>query len=70
MITNYGGTSAILLYNEAQRKKAEAVVSRMVKRAIALEGTVSVSQKAIPPNLTWLAILIDLFVNRENMALV
>jgi D-lactate dehydrogenase (cytochrome) len=35
--------TAILLYNEAQRKKAEAVVSRMVKRAIALEGTVSVS---------------------------
>ncbi|PTB37479.1 uncharacterized protein TrAFT101_005638 [Trichoderma asperellum] len=36
-----GNFHTILLYNEAQRKKAEAVVSRMVKRAIALEGTVS-----------------------------
>lgn len=35
---------AILLYNDAQRKKAEAVVSRMVKRAVELEGTVSVSE--------------------------
>lgn len=35
---------AILLYNDAQRKKAEAVVSRMVKRAVELEGTVSVSR--------------------------
>lgn len=35
---------AILLYNDAQRKKAEAVVSRMVKRAVELECTVSVSE--------------------------
>lgn len=34
---------AILLYNDAQRKKAETVVSRMVKRAVELEGTVTVS---------------------------
>ncbi|EHK25154.1 uncharacterized protein TRIVIDRAFT_54702 [Trichoderma virens Gv29-8] len=36
-----GNFHTILLYNDAQRKKAETVVSRMVKRAIELEGTVS-----------------------------
>ncbi|KKP04225.1 hypothetical protein THAR02_03681 [Trichoderma harzianum] len=36
-----GNFHTILLYNDAQRKKAEAVVSRMVKRAVELEGTVS-----------------------------
>ena len=32
---------AILLYNDKQRKKAEEVVHRMVKRAVELEGTVT-----------------------------
>lgn len=32
---------AILLYNDAQRKKAETVVHRMVKRAVEMEGTVT-----------------------------
>ncbi|KAM0460147.1 hypothetical protein ACHAO4_002278 [Trichoderma viride] len=36
-----GNFHTIIAYNEAQRKKAEAVVHRMVKRAIAAEGTVS-----------------------------
>lgn len=34
--------SAILIYNDAQRKKAETVVHRMVKRAVEMEGTVTV----------------------------
>jgi D-lactate dehydrogenase (cytochrome) len=38
-----GNFHSILLYNDAQRKKAEAVVHRMVKRAVELEGTVTVS---------------------------
>lgn len=37
-----GDDVAILVYHKDQRKKAEAVVHRMVKRAIAAEGTVSV----------------------------
>ncbi|KAL7817397.1 hypothetical protein V8C26DRAFT_420467 [Trichoderma gracile] len=36
-----GNFHTILLYNDAQRKKAETVVSRMVKRAVELEGTVT-----------------------------
>jgi D-lactate dehydrogenase (cytochrome) len=32
---------AILLYNDKQRKKAEEVFHRMVKRAVELEGTVT-----------------------------
>lgn len=32
---------AILLYNDAQRQKAEEVVHRMVKRAVEMEGTVT-----------------------------
>lgn len=35
----------ILLYNDAQRQRAEALVHRMVKRAVELEGTVTVSPK-------------------------
>ena len=35
--------TAILLYNDAQRQKAETVVHRMVKRAVEMEGTVTVS---------------------------
>lgn len=38
--------AAILLYNDAQRLKAEAVVHRMVKRAVEMEGTVTVSVPA------------------------
>lgn len=34
---------AILAYGESQRQKAEAVVHKMVKRAIEMEGTVTVS---------------------------
>ena len=30
-----------MLYNDAQRKKAETVVHRMVKRAVEMEGTVT-----------------------------
>jgi hypothetical protein len=37
---------AILLYNDAQRLKAEAVVHRMVKRAVEMEGTVTVGSSA------------------------
>ena len=33
--------TAILLFNDAERKTAEQVVHRMVKRAIEMEGTVS-----------------------------
>lgn len=32
---------AILLYNDKQRKQAEDLVHRMIKRAIAMEGTVT-----------------------------
>lgn len=32
---------AILLYNDEQRKQAEEVVHRMVKRAVEMEGTVT-----------------------------
>lgn len=32
---------AIILFNENERKTAEAVVHRMVKRAVELEGTVT-----------------------------
>jgi D-lactate dehydrogenase (cytochrome) len=35
--------TAILLYNEKQRRKAETLVHRMVKRAVEMEGTVTVS---------------------------
>lgn len=42
-----GDELAIIAYNEAQRKKAEAVVHRMVKRAIAAEGTVSVCRRLV-----------------------
>lgn len=48
-----GGGIAILLYNDAQRKKAETVVSRMVKRAIELEGTVSVRHVPFAFDLLW-----------------
>ncbi|KAM0342081.1 hypothetical protein ACHAPU_009694 [Fusarium lateritium] len=36
-----GNFHTILLYNDSQRKKAEAVVHRMVKKAVELEGTVT-----------------------------
>ena len=32
---------AILLYNDTQRKQAEELVHRMVKRAVDMEGTVT-----------------------------
>lgn len=32
---------AIILFNESERKKAEGVIHRMVKRAVELEGTVT-----------------------------
>lgn len=32
---------AILLYNDKQRKQAEELVHRMVKRAVEMEGTVT-----------------------------
>jgi FAD/FMN-containing dehydrogenase len=32
---------AIMLYNDKQRKQAEEVVHRMVKRAVEMEGTVT-----------------------------
>ena len=32
---------AILLYNDKQRKQAEELVHRMVKRAVKMEGTVT-----------------------------
>ncbi len=38
---------AILLYSDAQRQKAEKVVHRMVKRAIEMEGTVTVRHSRI-----------------------
>ena len=33
--------AAILLYNDKQRKQAEDLVHRMIKRAIKMEGTVT-----------------------------
>ncbi|KAF7549817.1 hypothetical protein G7Z17_g6133 [Cylindrodendrum hubeiense] len=36
-----GNFHAILLYNDAQRHKAETVVHRMVKKAVEMEGTVT-----------------------------
>jgi D-lactate dehydrogenase (cytochrome) len=33
--------SAILLYNDKERKQAEELVHRMVKRAVEMEGTVT-----------------------------
>lgn len=36
-----GNFHSILLYNDAQRSKAEKVVHRMVKRAVEMEGTVT-----------------------------
>lgn len=59
---------AILLYNDAQRKKAEAVVSRMVKRAVELEGTVTVSQELFDKRRK--KVLNTDLVGRESMALV
>lgn len=59
---------AILLYNDAQRKKAEAVVSRMVKRAVELEGTVSVSRKLSDKRRTKTGN--TNLLDRESMALV
>lgn len=39
---NFANTDiAILLYNDTQRKQAEDVVHRMVKRAVSMEGTVT-----------------------------
>lgn len=37
-----GNFHSIILYNDAQRQKAETVVHRMVKRAVEMEGTVTV----------------------------
>lgn len=34
-------TTAIILFNENEKKKAEGVVHRMVKRAVEMEGTVT-----------------------------
>ena len=34
----------ILLYSDVERKKAETLVHKMVKRAVELEGTVTVSR--------------------------
>lgn len=36
-----GNFHSILIYNDAQRQKAETVVKRMVKRAVEMEGTVT-----------------------------
>ncbi|KAL6862954.1 D-lactate ferricytochrome c oxidoreductase [Amphichorda felina] len=36
-----GNFHSIIIYSEAQRKKAEAVVHRMVKKAVEMEGTVT-----------------------------
>lgn len=33
--------TAIMLYNDSQRKEAEDLVHRMVKRAVEMEGTVT-----------------------------
>lgn len=44
-----GDELAILVYHKDQRKKAEAVVHRMVKRAIVAEGTVSVCRRPVIP---------------------
>ena len=33
--------AAILLYNDAEKKTAEDVVHRMIRRAIAMDGTVT-----------------------------
>lgn len=38
-----GNFHSIILFNDAQRQKAEAVVHTMVKRAVEMEGTVTVS---------------------------
>lgn len=38
---------AILLYNDAERKLAEACVHRMVKRAVKMEGTVTVGTSTL-----------------------
>jgi len=38
---NLNRTIAIILFNDNERKIAEAVVHRMVKRAVELEGTVT-----------------------------
>lgn len=53
------GGSAILLYSESERTIAEEVVHRMVKRAVEMEGTVTVSLTTVhmvvlfPALLTW-----------------
>ncbi|KAG6029359.1 hypothetical protein E4U41_000373 [Claviceps citrina] len=43
-----GNFHTILIYSAAQRKKAEAVVHKMVKRAIEMEGTVSIKMALDP----------------------
>jgi hypothetical protein len=40
----------ILLYNDEERKTAEEVVHRMVKRAVEMEGTVTVRGSTPQPN--------------------
>lgn len=37
--------AVIVLYNEKERRKAEECVHRMVKKAVEMEGTVTVSLK-------------------------
>lgn len=44
----------ILVYNDTERKLAEDCVHRMVKRAVEMEGTVTVSPfKASHPHHLW-----------------
>ena len=43
----------ILLYNDAEKKLAEDCVHRMVKRAIELEGTVTVSRPLVAAFLSF-----------------
>ena len=58
--------AAILLYNDAQRLKAEAVVHRMVKRAVEMEGTVTVSSP-VHPALLRVSMTTDMSRYRASM---
>lgn len=61
--TNLGCHLAILLYSDAERKIAEEVVHRMVKRAVEMEGTVTVSLHCTSL-LVWFSVTnVDLFLS-------
>jgi D-lactate dehydrogenase (cytochrome) len=56
----------ILLYNEVERKLAEDCVHRMVKRAVEMEGTVTVGRLTTSFSQRPLALLTDFLFQGEH----